>query len=46
VKLKLMAGVSAADLWNRDTLRGDVTVIYDRVGTATVPKAVHLHRIY
>jgi hypothetical protein len=45
VPLKLMTGVSAADLWGRDSVRGDVTVLYGRVADGMVPKAIHLHRL-
>lgn len=45
VRLKLMDGVSAQELWGNDVVRGDVTVIYDRIGTELVAKEIHLERV-
>ncbi|MFN4112369.1 MAG: hypothetical protein ACK4GD_00340 [Sphingomonadaceae bacterium] len=45
LRMKLMTEVSASDLWNRDRVRGDVTVLYERVGTELIPREVHLHRV-
>lgn len=45
VRLKLMEDVSAADVWGREVVRGDITVVYDRVGSDMVPREIHLHRI-
>jgi|TARA_R110002049_G_scaffold149648_3_gene312699 hypothetical protein len=45
LKLKLMDGVSAAEIWQRDNVRGDVTVLYDRLGVELVPREVHLERV-
>ena len=45
LRMKLMDEVTASDLWNRDHVRGDVTVIYERLGVEMVPKEVHLHRV-
>ena len=45
IPLKLMTGVPAADLWGTDRIRGDVTVIYERVADGMRPKAIHLHEI-
>lgn len=45
VRLKLMPGISAADLWGRNTAHGDVTVFYNRVGPDMVPKAITLDRL-
>lgn len=46
IPLRLMTGVEAKDLWGADTVKGDVTVIYDRVADGIVPKAIHLHRAW
>jgi hypothetical protein len=45
LKLKLMEDVSAADLWGRDTVRGDIIVVYEKVGAEMIPKAVHLYKV-
>jgi hypothetical protein len=45
VRLKLLSGVSAADLWNRDRARGDVMVIYERVGDQMIPKSIQLQAL-
>lgn len=45
LRMKLMDEVSATDLWNRDHVRGDVSVVYEKVGSALVPREVHLHRV-
>lgn len=45
LRMKLMTEVSAAELWNRDRVRGDVTVIYEKIGIDLVPREVHLHRV-
>jgi len=44
IPLKLMMGIEASSLWGADVVRGDVTVIYDRVADGMIPKAIHLHR--
>jgi hypothetical protein len=45
VRLKLMGEVGTGDLWGQDAVRGDVTVVYERVGSEMLPKAIHLHRV-
>ena len=45
LRMKLMAEVSATDLWNLDRVRGDVTVLYEKIGSDLVPREVHLHRV-
>lgn len=45
IKLRLMPGVHASDLWNRDQARGDITVSYQRNGQHLVPKAISLDRL-
>ena len=45
VRLKLMPGVDAAELWGVDNVKGDVTVVYSRIGSDLLPKEVHLHRV-
>jgi hypothetical protein len=45
LRLKLMTGVKTSDLWGHDNVRGDITVIYDKVGEAKIPKEVHLHSV-
>lgn len=45
LRMKLMEDVAAGDLWGRDVVTGDVTVIYDRIGTGMVPKEFHLHNV-
>lgn len=45
LRMKLMEDVSAADLWGKDTITGDISVIYDKVGADMVPKEVHLHNV-
>lgn len=45
LRLKLMTEVSAAELWGNDIVRGDITVLYERVGLDMVPREIHLHRV-
>lgn len=45
LRMKLMTEVSATDLWNQDRVRGDVTVLYERIGSDLVPREIHLHRL-
>lgn len=45
IRLKLQDGVVTSDLWGRNKVRGDITMIYERVGLELVPKEIHLHRL-
>lgn len=45
LRMKLMEDVSAGDLWGRNTVVGDITVVYDRLGSEIVPKEIHLHNV-
>ncbi|WP_428027619.1 hypothetical protein [Altererythrobacter sp.] len=45
IRMKLMEEVSAADLWGKDVITGDISVIYDKIGADMVPKEVHLHNV-
>lgn len=45
IRLKLMDDVNAEEVWGHDIVNGDVTVIYDRIGTEMVPKEIHLNRV-
>ncbi|MBC7987071.1 MAG: hypothetical protein H7X93_10475 [Sphingomonadaceae bacterium] len=45
LRLKLMPEVSAVELWGNDIVRGDITVLYERVGLEMVPREIHLHRV-
>jgi hypothetical protein len=45
IRLKLQDDVATADLWNRNTVKGDITMVYERVGLELVPKEIHLHRL-
>lgn len=45
LRVKLMDEVSAADLWGKNVITGDITVIYDKVGADMVPKEMHLHNV-
>jgi len=45
LKMKLMDEVSANELWRKDKIVGDVTVLFDRIGSDLVPREVHLHRV-
>ncbi|MCO5793617.1 MAG: hypothetical protein HEQ21_12415 [Blastomonas sp.] len=45
LRMKLMDDVSSIDLWNQNHVRGDVTVVYEKVGSDLIPKEVHLHRV-
>jgi|CXWL01.1.fsa_nt_gi hypothetical protein len=45
LKMKLMDGVSATDLWGNDKVRGDVSVVYEKIGAGLIPKEIHLHRV-
>ena len=46
IKVKLLDGVNAADLWGQETVIGDINVIYERVGMDMVPREVHLTRLH
>lgn len=43
LKMKLMEDVSTLDVWGKDTITGDISVIYDKVGSENIPKEIHLH---
>lgn len=45
VRLRLMSGVQAGQLWGRDNARGDVTILYQRDGTGLTAKAINLDRL-
>jgi len=45
VKLKLMPDIEAGDLWGLDHVRGDVTVLFDRIGAGLVARSIQLHKI-
>lgn len=45
LRLKSMDDVSAEDIWGHDVVNGDVTVIYDRIGTEMVPKEIQLNSV-
>lgn len=45
LRLRLMDDVATSELWGREIVRGDVTVIYERVGADMIPKELHLHRV-
>lgn len=45
LRVKLMEDVSAADLWGKNIITGDISVIYDKVGAEMVPKELHLHNV-
>ncbi len=45
LRLKLMENVSAEEIWGHDVVNGDVTVIYERIGTENAPREVHLNRV-
>lgn len=45
LRLRLMEDVSPDELWGADTVKGDITVIYERVGSENIPKEIHLHNI-
>lgn len=45
LRMKLMDEVSADEVWGKDKLLGDVTIIYDRVGGDLVPREIHLERV-
>lgn len=45
LRLRLMDDVSPTDVWGRDLVRGDITVVYEKVGVNLEAKEIHLHRI-
>jgi hypothetical protein len=45
VRLKLMEDVDPSSLWNKDRIRGDITVKYERVGDQLNPVEVQLHQV-
>jgi hypothetical protein len=45
LKMKLVDGVAPNELWRRDHIRGDIVVLYKRVGTELVPTEIHLTRV-
>jgi hypothetical protein len=45
LRVKLMDDVSSQEIWGHDVVTGDITVVYDRVGTELVPNEIHLHRV-
>lgn len=45
VRLKLMEDVDPSDLWNKDRVRGDVTIKYERLGGNLNPIEVQLNNV-
>jgi hypothetical protein len=45
LRLRLMEDVSTSEVWGHDSIRGDITVVYERVGLDMVAKEIHLHRV-
>ncbi|BDA85015.1 hypothetical protein Sa4125_25570 [Aureimonas sp. SA4125] len=45
LKMRLMEPVSASDIWNRDVVRADITVISELTSQGFEPVEIHLTRI-
>jgi hypothetical protein len=45
LRMKLVDGVMPSDLWGRNQVKGDIIVLYKRVGTDVVPTEIHLMRV-
>jgi hypothetical protein len=45
LKMKLVDGVTPNELWGHDAVKGDIIVLYKRVGTDVVPTEIHLTKI-
>lgn len=45
LRMKLMENVSADEVWRKDRILGDITVIYERIGSDLLAREVHLHRV-
>jgi hypothetical protein len=45
IRLKLMDDVDPSDLWNKNRVRGDVTIKYERLGDKLNPIEIQLHQI-
>ncbi len=45
LKMKLVDEASADNLWGRNSVIGDVTVVYEKIGADLHPKEVHLHSV-
>lgn len=40
-----MDDVSPDELWGADTVKGDITVTYERVGSQNISKEIRLHNV-
>ncbi|WP_426236192.1 hypothetical protein [Pararhizobium sp. DWP1-1-3] len=46
LRMKLIDPVTVADIWNRDSVRGDVTIVSKLTADGYVPSEIHLTRIH
>lgn len=45
VRMKLVDEVTSDQLWQRERIRGDGTLVYRREGDALIPREIHLRRL-
>lgn len=46
LRMKLVEPVTVHDLWTKDTIKGDVTIVLKLTGDGYVPSEIHLTRVY
>lgn len=46
LRMKLVEPVTVHDLWTKDAIRGDITVVLKLTGDGYVPSEIHLTRVY
>lgn len=46
LRMKLIEPVTAQDVWTRDTIKGDITIVSRLTADGYVPQEIHLTRVY
>lgn len=46
LRMKLIEPVTAQDIWTKDTIKGDITIVSKLTGDGYVPTEIHLTRIH
>ena len=40
-----MPEVTPSEVWGRNVVHADITIVYERIGLELVPKIIHLDRV-
>lgn len=46
LRMKLIEPVTAQDVWTRDTIKGDITIVSRLASDGYIPQEIHLTRVY